>query len=388
MEAWRGLGLECNRPLRNRRCARFQDAQRLRRAGWTNSSTSLPAGDTDPRAAPVCPRRCFRGLPRYVTRRDQTRAAEYRLVGQHQRARQQIEHGVIGAGHRSVELPSRKHSHAAGAHRLLDDFLVAGDALSGKAGVNRAQKFFADRSFGERKQQSFIYGIGRSLGGGIELSYGFDFVPEELDTHRAFVFGRIHIEDPAAQSIFAGHFDDIGGVVADRVEMRKQRVNFQHFAAAHRSRQIGVILSRTQTKGGGGNRVRPRTMLHRWQSSTARLRALPGSRDAVKDSGRAGHRGWEGKTTESGSAAPVSSQKACSTGTRSSAARLSGTTIIRGRPTAFCRRTRSKALAVGTSPETRIRSARSLRWEATREKAGNFSTSAKRSRTKGRTIAI
>ena len=42
----------------------------------------------------------------------------------------------------------------------------------------------------------------------------------------------------------------------------------------------------------------------------------------------------------------------------------------------------------GTSPETRIRPVPSFRWEATREKAGNFSTSVKRSRTKGRTISF
>ena len=92
-------------------------------------------------------------------------------------------------------------------------------------------------------------------------------------------------------------------------------------------------------------------------------------------------------TTESGSAAPVSSQKACSTGTQLFGRRLSATTTMSGRPAAFCSRTSSSALAVGVSPETRIRPAPSLRWEATREKAGNFSTSVKRSRTNGRTIA-
>jgi hypothetical protein len=44
-------------------------------------------------------------------------------------------------------------------------------------------------------------------------------------------------------------------------------------------------------------------------------------------------------------------------------------------------------LAVGVKPETRIRPVLSFRWEAARVNGGNFSTSAKRSRTNGRTIA-
>src|ERR1700741_3701380 len=91
---------------------------------------------------------------------------------------------------------------------------------------------------------------------------------------------------------------------------------------------------------------------------------------------------------ESAFADPGSSAKPCKTGTRSSAARLSATMAIRGRAEAFCSRTRSRALAVGVSPETLIRPVPSLIWEATPEKAGNFSTSAKSSRTNGRAIAL
>src|SRR5207245_3931189 len=54
----------------------------------------------------------------------------------------------------------------------------------------------------------------------------------------------------------------------------------------------------------------------------------------------------------------------------------------------FCSKTSSSALAVGVNPETLIRPVPSFRWEATRAKAGNFSTSVKRSRTNGRTIAF
>ena len=163
---------------------------------------------------------------------------------------------------------------------------------------------------------------------------------------------------------------------------------FEHFGAAHGPRQVGVILGRTQPQSGRGNRRNHKMTPRPWQSSKAPPPAPPGSPGAGTDSGRAAHRGWAGETTDSGSAAPVSSQKACSTGTRSSAARLSGTTMISGRPAAFCSRTKSKAFAVGISPETRIRPVPSFRWEATREKAGNFSTSVKRSRTKGRTMPL
>ena len=55
---------------------------------------------------------------------------------------------------------------------------------------------------------------------------------------------------------------------------------------------------------------------------------------------------------------------------------------------AFCSRTSSNAFAVGISPDTLMRPVPSLIWEATREKAGNFSTSAKSSRTNGRAIAL
>ena len=178
----------------------------------------------------------------------------FQFVGQHQGARQQIENRVIGAGHRRIKLPSRKNGYAAGAHGLLDDFLVAGNALPGETGMHRAQKFFADRSFGQRQQQRFIHGIRRALGGGIKLPDGLDLIAKKLDAHRALSFRRIHIENAAAQGIFSGHLDHVGGVIADRVEVGEQRVDVEHFAAANGPRQIGVVLGRAQAKGGGGNR--------------------------------------------------------------------------------------------------------------------------------------
>src|ERR1700735_481666 len=89
---------------------------------------------------------------------------------------------------------------------------------------------------------------------------------------------------------------------------------------------------------------------------------------------------------ELGSPAVGSSLKLRRTGSKSSAARLSLTTKISGRPAARWKRTSIKAFAVGVRPETRMRPVPSLRWEATRAKAGSFSTSTKSSRTKGRSM--
>src|SRR5579863_1767136 len=106
-----------------------------------------------------------------------------------------------------------------------------------------------------------------------------------------------------------------------------------------------------------------------------------------------GDRFWNGSTSRAGSAtsdsgsqAAVSSQKPCSTGTKSSTARLSVTTTIKGRSAMRRKSTSSKAFAVEDRPETRMRPVPSRRWEATRVKAGSISTSAKSSRTKGRSM--
>ncbi len=108
-----------------------------------------------------------------------------------------------------------------------------------------------------------------------------------------------------------------------------------------------------------------------------------------------GERFWNGSTSragratiESGSHAAVSSQKPRSTGTKSSMPRLSLTTTMSGRSAARRNSTRSKALAVGDSPETRIRPVPSFRWEATRANPGSSSTSVKSSRTKGRSMHL
>src|SRR5216684_4941267 len=76
------------------------------------------------------------------------------------------------------------------------------------------------------------------------------------------------------------------------------------------------------------------------------------------------------------------------TGTNSSAVSLLRTITINDRAAVFCSSEINRAFAEGLSPDTRIRPVFARRWEVTREKAGSFSTSANKSRTKGRTIAL
>jgi hypothetical protein len=63
-----------------------------------------------------------------------------------------------------------------------------------------------------------------------------------------------------------------------------------------------------------------------------------------------------------------------------------GTTTMNGRPERCWRRTVMRALAAGLRPDTLIRPVLSRRWEDARRKAGSRSTSAKISRTNGRSM--
>ncbi len=120
--------------------------------------------------------------------------------------------------------------------------------------MNCAEQLIADRSFGERQQERFVHGIGGTLRGGIEAADGFDFVAEEFDADRALGFGGVDIEDAAAQGVLAGHFDDVGGGVADGVQVREQVVDVERFAAAQHAGQVGVVVGRALQDGGGRDR--------------------------------------------------------------------------------------------------------------------------------------
>ena len=146
-------------------------------------------------------------------------AQQIRLVEQHGRVRQQIEHCAIGPGDRSVKLPAGKHRHSAGTHRRFNDLFRSGNALARKPRVDRAQQLIADRSLGQRQQQSFIHRIRRPLRRRIEAPDRLHFIAEKLDAHRALRLRRIHIQNAAAQRVLSGHLDHIGRAIANGVQV-------------------------------------------------------------------------------------------------------------------------------------------------------------------------
>ena len=177
------------------------------------------------------------------------------FVEQDGRVRKQIENTAVSSGDGSVELPAGKDGDAAGADGGFDNFFRrTGDAFAAEARVNCAEQLIADGSFGEREQERFVEGIRRPLRGGIEAADGFDFVAEEFDADGALGFGRIHVEDAAAQGVFAGHFDDIGGGVADGVQMGEKIIDVEGFSATEDAGQVGVVVGGALQDGGGRDR--------------------------------------------------------------------------------------------------------------------------------------
>ena len=87
--------------------------------------------------------------------------------------------------------------------------------------------------------------------GGIEFANRIGFIAEELDTQRAVGLGRVNVEDAAAHRVLAGHFDHVGGSVADGVEMREQGLEIKRFAAADGAGEIGIIIAGAQADSGG-----------------------------------------------------------------------------------------------------------------------------------------
>ncbi len=104
------------------------------------------------------------------------------------------------------------------------------------------------------KQQGFVDRGGGTLRGGIEFANGIGFVAEELDAQGAVGFGRVDVEDAAADGVLAGHLDYVGGGVADGVEVREQGFEVEGFAAADGAGEIGVVIAGAQADGGGRDR--------------------------------------------------------------------------------------------------------------------------------------
>ena len=172
-----------------------------------------------------------------------------RFVGDDESAREQIEYGAIGAGNGSIELPAREHGHSARADCLLDNLFGAGNSFSGKSGMNCAEKVVANGSFGQRQEDRFIHGIRGPLGCRFELADGLNLVAEKLNAHRTVRFGRVDIENAAAQRVFAGHFDHIGGCISDGIEVAQQRISIERVTSPHDASQVRIVLSGAQAQG-------------------------------------------------------------------------------------------------------------------------------------------
>ena len=132
------------------------------------------------------------------------------FVEQDRCAGDEIKDGVVSAGDGSVELPAGEDVEAASADGGFDYFFGTFDSFAAEAGVNCAEKMFADWSLGERKKQGFIHRIRGTLGGGVEFADGIGFVAEEFDAQGTVGFGRVDIENAAANGVLAGHLDDVG----------------------------------------------------------------------------------------------------------------------------------------------------------------------------------
>ncbi len=115
--------------------------------------------------------------------------------------------------------------------------------------MDRGQQVIADRSFGERQKERFVHRSGRTLRGWVEPANRVDFVAEEFDAHRALGLGRVDVEDAATQGVLAGHLDDVGGAVADGVQVREQSVGIERFAAANGARKVSVKLGCAEADG-------------------------------------------------------------------------------------------------------------------------------------------
>ena len=88
----------------------------------------------------------------------------------------------------------------------------------------------------------------------IEAPDRLDLIPEEVDTHRPFLLGRVDVEDSAAQRHLSRHLDDIDPGVADRQEMLHQHVGQMLFAGSQMESEAVVEVAREELHAGGFHR--------------------------------------------------------------------------------------------------------------------------------------
>ena len=92
------------------------------------------------------------------------------------------------------------------------------------------------------------------MAGDIELVGEGDAGLRHAIAHGAVGLGGVNVEDAAARGILAGHLDDVGGGVADGVEVSEQRFEVEGFAAANGAGEVGIIIGGAKADGGGRNR--------------------------------------------------------------------------------------------------------------------------------------
>ncbi len=169
--------------------------------------------------------------------------------------------------------------------------------------------------------------------------------------------------------------------------MRQQAVDIKRFAAAEGARQIGVIFGGTQAEWPSPRSEKPRSTASPvaiFHSAVARSSCNLRMRRKILEGQHVARGQCDDRFRIAGSGQFAESAQHRERNLRRRGCR--SRRQISGRSAARRNSTSSKALAVGESPDTRIRPVPSFRWEATREKAGSFSTSAKSSRTKGRSM--
>ena len=66
--------------------------------------------------------------------------------------------------------------------------------------------------------------VGRALVGGIEAAQAVDLVAEEIEPQRQLLARREEVDQRAAHRIFAMLGDGVGALVAERVQLRDQRL--------------------------------------------------------------------------------------------------------------------------------------------------------------------
>ena len=86
--------------------------------------------------------------------------------------------------------------------------------------------------------------------GGIEFADGIGFVAEEFDAQRAIGFGGVDVENATAYGVLTGHFDYVGGGIADGVEVGEERLEIEGFAATDGAGEIGVVIAGAEANRG------------------------------------------------------------------------------------------------------------------------------------------